>query len=81
MNSAITKMIRGNLKLQKSSINENKFCFQTFSSINECFLQFQTLRQVPEFDIIEREDGVTMEEAAGTISSMDIFNPKKSRLW
>ena len=56
-------------------------CFQTLSSINECFLQFQTLRQVPEFDIIEREDGVTMEEAAGTISSMDIFNPKKSRLW
>ena len=76
-------MIRGNLRHQKlwGSININKKCFQTLSSINECFLLFQTLRQVPEFDIIEREDGVTMEEAAGTISSMDIFNPKKSRLW
>ena len=42
---------------------------------------FKLNRPIAEFDIIEREDGVTMEEAAGTISSMDIFNPKKSRLW
>ena len=81
MNSAITKMIRGNLKLQPIlKVDKNRY-FWTLILISVCSFEFLFLRQVPEFDIIEREDGVTMEEAAGTISSMDIFNPKKSRLW
>ena len=42
---------------------------------------FKLTRPIAEFDIIEREDGVTMEEAAGAISAMEVFNPKRQKLW
>ena len=42
---------------------------------------FGFTRVIAEVDIIEREDGVTMEESAGAISAMEVFNPKKKRLW
>ena len=38
-------------------------------------------RQIAHYNIVEREDGVTMEESAGTISSMEAFNPKTKKLW
>ena len=45
------------------------------------YIQFPIYRQIAEFDIIEREDGVTMEESAGAISAMEVFNPRKKKLW
>ena len=47
-------------------------------SIENWFLHF---RQIAQYDIVEREDGVTTEESAGTISSMEAFNPKTKKLW